>query len=197
MLLLLFSLVAIHIGFALPEYTFDEPEFETLFRDIVLVREGGRLSERTFQVSISVGGTINRRPATLDFEDEERADYRLTSPRDFISLIFPPGQQNITFAVIIFRDNLHEGTEAFRAISTPSPNFPNFGPPSMGGAFASTDVLILDDDCKLAFKMFNIMLLCWRLVCSCCCWFCAAQLYCERGYLCCGSVHSCVKPTPR
>ena len=100
-------------------------------------------------MSISVGGTNNRPPATLEFDDEERADYRLTSPADFIALNFLPEQQNITLAVILFGDTLPEGTEAFRATSTPSPNFPNFGPPSMRGAFASTDVLIKDDDCKL------------------------------------------------
>ena len=147
-----FPLIAIRIGFALPEYSFNEPDFESIVTDIVLVREGGRLSEQTFQVyvSISDGSTFNRHPATLEFEDEDTADYRLTSPRDFIMLDFPPEEQNVTLQVILFRDDLPEGTEAFRATSTPSQNFPNFGPPSMGGAFASTDVLIIDDDRKLA-----------------------------------------------
>ena len=148
----LFLLVGIQIGFALPEYSFDEPDFETIVNNIVLVREGGRLSEQTFQVSISVGTTFNRPPATLEFEDEDTADYRLTAPQDFIALDFPPDRQNITLTVILFRDDLPEGTEAFRATSTPSQNFPHFGPPSMRGAFASTDVLIFDDDCKLACK---------------------------------------------
>ena len=67
-------------------------------------------------------------------------------------LDFAPEDQNITLQVILFRDDLPEGTEAFRANSIPSQNFPNFGPPLMGGAFASTDVLIFDDDCKLACK---------------------------------------------
>ena len=148
--LLFFFLLGIEIGFALPQYSFNEPDFETIVNDIVLVREGGRLSEQTFQVSISVGGTININPATLEFEDDDTADYRLTTPQDFIALDFPPNAQNITLSVILFHDDLPEGTEAFRAASTPSPNFPNFGPPSMGGAFASTDVRIFDDDCKLA-----------------------------------------------
>ena len=147
-----FLLLGIQIGFALPEYSFNEPDFESIVNDIVLVREGGRLSEQTFQVSISVGGTININPATLEFENEDTADYRLTAPQDFIALDFPPDAQNITLSVILFRDDLPEGTEAFRATSTPSQSFPNFGPPSMGGAFASTDVLIFDDDRKFAFK---------------------------------------------
>ena len=161
------------------------------------MREGGRLSEQTFQVVISVGGTINRRPATLEAEDEERADYSIAAPNDFVIFLFPPGQQNITFTVILFADDLPEGTEEFRATTALSSNFPNFGPPSMGGAFQSTDVLINDDDRKLACEMFNIVLLCWCLVCSFCCWFGAVQLYCQGGYLFCGRMHSCVKPTPR
>ena len=146
-----FFLLGIRIGFAQSVYSFSEPPLETMINDIVLVREGGRLSEQTFQVTVSVsGGTIDRPPATLELEDEERADYRLAVPADFIDLNFPPDQENITLAVILFNDRLLEGTEAFQATSTPSQNFPNFGPPSMGGAFASTEVLIIDDDCKLA-----------------------------------------------
>ena len=150
--MLLFLLLGIQIGFALPQYSFNEPDFETIVNDIVLVREGGRLSEQTFQVTVSVGGTININPATLEFEDEDTADYSLAAPQDFIALIFPPDRQNITLTVILLHDDLPEGTEAFRATSTPSQNFPNFGPPSMGGAFPSTDVLIFDDDRKFACK---------------------------------------------
>ena len=100
-LMLLFLLLGIQIGFALPEYSFTEPDFETIVNDIVLVREGGRRSEQTFQVSFSVGGTININPATLEFEDEDTADYRLTAPQDFFMLNFPPDQQNITLLFFI------------------------------------------------------------------------------------------------
>ena len=61
-----FLLIGIQIGFALPLYSFDEPDFEIIVNDIVLVREGGRCSEQTFQVSISVGGTINIHPAVAN-----------------------------------------------------------------------------------------------------------------------------------
>ena len=149
-------LIDIRIGFARPAYSFNEPEFEIIVEDIVLVREGGRLSEQTFQVFVSVGGTINRLPATLEADNEQRADYRLSAPADFIALTFPPFRQNITLTIILFRDDLAEGTEAFRATSTPAVNFPNFRSPLMGGAFASTDVLIFDDDRKLACIMCSI-----------------------------------------
>ena len=58
-MILLFLLLGIQIGFALAQYSFDEPDFETIVNDIVLVREGGRLSEQTFQVLISVDDPIN------------------------------------------------------------------------------------------------------------------------------------------
>ena len=132
----------IQIGFAQSQYSFREPENETEF-EIVLVRQGGRLSEQTFQVSISVGGSIDVPQATLG------EDYRLTQSAtraNFIVLNFPPDRQNITLTVNLLFDSLPEGTEGFRVTSTPSPRFPNFQP----GDFAVTDVRIIDDDCKLA-----------------------------------------------
>ena len=198
--MLLFLLLAIQIGFALPQYSFNEPDFETIVNDIVLVREGGRLSEQTFQVTISVGSTINIPLATLEFENEEIRDYSLTSPMNFIMLNFPPDRQNITLAVILFGDDLPEPTEAFRATSTPSPNFPNFGPPSMGGAFASTDVLIFDDDCKFAHNVQARTVLCNVGVLSFsqgCCWLCATQLYFQRECQHWGCVCSSIYPNSR
>ena len=148
MVVCLIIIIDIQIGFAQPTYDFGEPDFETLITNVTLIKEGGRLSEQTFSVSISVGGTIDIPPATLEFVDEDSADYRITAPANFVSLIFSPFEQNITFPFFLFGDEIPEGVEAFRATSTPSQNFPNFGPPSMGGAFASTDITIIDNDCK-------------------------------------------------
>ena len=147
-LMLLFLLLAIQIGFAQFNYSFEEPEFEILVLDVVLIREGGRLSEQTFQIVVSVGGTIDTPPATLEFVDPDRGDYSLGLQANFVTLLFRPSQQNTTLQLFLFSDDVPEGTEAFRATSTPSPGFPNFGAPSMGGAFASTEVFIADDDCK-------------------------------------------------
>ena len=58
-------------------------------------------------------------PAILEFDDQERADYRLVTPSNFVRLNFPPDRQNITLSVIIFNDDLPEGTEAFRVILLP------------------------------------------------------------------------------
>lgn len=124
-----------------------------MINDIVLIREGGLQSEQTFSITISVGnpGTAGVRPATLDFAAGE-GDYRLIPAADFIVQEFPPSAQNITFIVFIFTDDLAEGTEGFRASSTPTENSPSFGAPSMDGAFATTEIRILDSDCKLACK---------------------------------------------
>lgn len=97
-------------------------------------------------MSVSVGSIIDRASATLEADDENRADYRLASPNENVAIRFPPEDQNIALAVILFSDDLPERTEAFTATY-----FPNFGPSSMGGVSASTDldVLIIDNDCKL------------------------------------------------
>lgn len=60
-----FFFVDIQIGFVRPAYSFEEPGYETLITNVTLVREGGRLSEQTFQVSISVINAINTPPAML------------------------------------------------------------------------------------------------------------------------------------
>ena len=129
-------------------YSYNEPDIVALIRDITLVREGGRLSEQTFGVSISVSDAIDKPPATLQYFDSERADYGL-SYGYFTSLLFPPSHENIKFFVTLFHDDQPEETEAFQATSAPLQGFPSFGPPSMGGAFVSTEVHIIDDDCKL------------------------------------------------
>ena len=155
--MLYFIFIDIQIGFAQPVYSFNEPDLspETVIKDITLVREGGRLSEQTFWVDISVGNVINMPPATLEFDDEAGGDYSLALQGKFITLELKPFKQSVTLTVFLFRDDLPEGTEAFRATSKPSANFPNFGPPSMGGAFASTEIHIIDDECKFVSK--NLM----------------------------------------
>lgn len=158
--------VDVRIGFAKPLYTFNEPDLDNTVTDVVIVREGDRLSEQTFLVTIFAGNVIDMPPATLEADNEDKADYSLTSPANFITLNFPPSQQNITLALFLYHDKLSEGTEAFQITSIPEPNFPNFGPPSMGGAFSNAEILITDV-CKLTCKCSTgtYMLnpdLCWR-----------------------------------
>jgi hypothetical protein len=130
-------------------YTFTEPDVETPNNDVVLIREGGRLTEQTFAVTVDVGepdsGVRSATPETFG----QAGDFSI---RGGSQLIFRPNQENVSLPLTLFPDTLPEGLEAFRATSTPSQGFPNFWPPNSGGAFATTEVLISDNDSKLAME---------------------------------------------
>jgi hypothetical protein len=129
-------------------YTFTEPNAEIPNNDVVLIREGGRRSEQSFLVAIDVGEPDSGiRSATLETFDQA-GDYSTVGGTSFIQVFFGPNQENVSLPLTFFPDTLPEGLEAFRATSTPSGGFPNFGPPTSGGAFATTEVRIMDNDCK-------------------------------------------------
>lgn len=136
----------IGIGFAQSVYTFSEPDVATSITEVTLVREGGRLSEQTFNVAVTVGNpnSISVRSATLQqLGDSMNPDYAINNPAsNSVSLVFPPQAQNVTFAFQLLSDTLPEGLEAFRAVSTPITGSPRFQP-------GSTEIRILDDDCEL------------------------------------------------
>jgi hypothetical protein len=140
--------VDIQIGYAQAVYTFTEPDVEIANNDIVLIREGGRRSEQTFIIAIDVGEPDSGiRSATLDsLEQYQYGDYGTGG--GFTQVFFSPGRENVSFPLTFFPDSLPEGLEAFRATSTPQEGFPNFRPPNSGGAFASTEVRIMDNDSK-------------------------------------------------
>jgi hypothetical protein len=143
-----FFFVDIQIGYAQAVYTFTEPDVETPNNDVVLIREGGRRSEQTFLIAIDVGEPDSGiRSATLETLDQA-GDYSTVGGSSFIQVLFGPNQENVSLNLTFLPDLLPEGLEAFRATSTPSEGFPNFGPPTSGGAFATTEVRIVDNDCK-------------------------------------------------
>ena len=150
----------VQIGFSQATYTVNEPDFETLITEVVLIREGGRLSEQIFSIAVTVSDprTIGLQSATLQQSyNEDQSDYRIaTSTQYFVSIRFSPREQNVTFFIFLYGDDFPEGTEVFRATSysISSQSLPHFWPPSMGGAFASTEIHIIDDDCKLNCKMY-------------------------------------------
>jgi hypothetical protein len=125
-------------------YIFSEPDVEVGTQDVRLIREGGRLSEQTFLVGVNVGEPDSgRRSATFD----EPGDY--TVGGGFILVQFLPSQTSVSLPLTLFPDNFPEGLEAFRATSSPVEGFPNFGPPTSRGAFATTEVQIVDNDRKV------------------------------------------------
>jgi hypothetical protein len=127
-----------------------EPDVETRNSDVMLIREGGRLSEQTFLVAVGIGEPDSGlRSATIETLDQ-RGDYSVTGSTgaNFFQVFFGPIQTNVSLPLTFFPDDLAEGTEAFRATSAPFEGFPNFGPPNSGGAFATTEVRFIDNDSK-------------------------------------------------
>jgi hypothetical protein len=150
----LIPFVDIQIGYAQTMYTFTEPDVETENRDVVLIREGGRRTEQTFAVAVAVGEPDSGiRSATLGGGTFVRTidDYSIGGG-SLIRVIFSPNQENVSLPLTLFPDTLPEGPEAFRATSRPFEGFPNFEFPTSRGAFATTEVLISDNDSKLAME---------------------------------------------
>ena len=87
--------------------------------------------------------------ATLETVDTGiNFDYTLgTSEQTFRILEFLPNQQSITFGFFLNSDEVPEGTEAFQASSTQVEGSPTFQAP-ITTAFPSTEIQIIDNDCK-------------------------------------------------
>lgn len=132
------------IGFQHENYAFIEPQLNLPVVDqIFFEKEGGQISEQTFQVIVQVTNAASLRPATLD------EDYRLSDALNVTSVTFtfPPDQQTIPFSFTLLADDLPEGLEAIglRSMSGDNP-FPDFGTPV--SLFQTTTILIADDDSK-------------------------------------------------
>ncbi len=149
-----YYLTDIQIGFALERYDYFEPDSEQFFMNVTLVREGNRLSEQTFAVGITVADPVSGVAATLETDDTGNSyDYRLGGAAgvQFRSIFFPAAAPNITFNFLINTDDLPEGTESFRALSSVDQSdqrIPAFMTPILGLAFVNTEIRILDNDCK-------------------------------------------------
>ena len=152
----------INIGFAQQMYSFNEPAFEELVREVTLVKEGNRQTEQTFAVNIVVSDpTSSTPPATLDIVDPVNFDYSLGNSRDVVTLLFPNFVQNITFNFLLYNNDFPEGTEGFLATSAPAvgDEFPQFGLPQTNTVFEAAEILILQPGGKKPFqtaKLYNL-----------------------------------------
>ena len=144
-----YCLTAIRIGYALEVYQYFEPDSLMFTNNVTLVKEDGRVSEQTFGVGITVSNPQMLSPATLEDDNTDiNFDYTLGIPGQAFTIIqFLPNQQSITFVFFLNSDEVPEGTEAFQASSTPLEGFPTFQAP-ITTAFPSTEIQIIDDDCK-------------------------------------------------
>lgn len=158
-----FMFTDIRIGFAQPLYQFTEPDLETLFNNITLVKEGNRISEQTFGVFIiasdPTGSISAAQPLTTDPSLDY--DYSLTGIPDqiFSTRLFPATLQVLSMPIFINGDSIIEGIEAFEvSSSTTDLSFPLFEPPSLDStsAYQNTQIRILDNDCKF-IKLFTLI----------------------------------------
>lgn len=135
---------------------FPEPSVERRISNEVLIeKQDGVISEQTFPVVFEVrSATPNTAilPATLSTTVDGVVvdnDYLINNPDgDFVVVEFPPDMQILDFSFTLFPDLLPEGTEAFQASAQPleNPEAPAFLAPSAGVLFASTFIIIEDDD---------------------------------------------------
>ncbi len=163
---------AIQIGFQNESYSFPEPFVEMdIFNVVFIEKQDGVISEQTFPVVFEVrAATPNPAilPASLSTVVDGVVldnDYVVDTPdRVFIIREFRPDEQLLEFTFTLFPDEFPEGTEAFQASAQPSDEVlaPNFLAPSPGVLFASTFVIIEDNDGECVYE-------CVPCVCVCVC----------------------------
>ena len=160
---LFFFSPAISIGFEFPDYFFVE-EFAGPVRDVVLVKQDDRVTERTFLITVRAVDTAPSgvSVATLA-EDYEIANVASGDPpaRDIL-VFFLPGDQRLQIYFVYFDDDIFEGPEAFQLQSAANEEGPVFSTPDGTTVFSSTFIHIEDDDSKsnASFFIIHLMLVC-------------------------------------
>ena len=133
----IFSSTAIRIGFEFPVYTFEE-EDGSLLNDTFLIKEDGRVSEQTFDVSVTTGPVIW---STLPNADHE-VDYTIGQQPRMIR--FTPDQQQTPVSFAFFDDDYPEGSEVFELQSSN-----NATVQFTSGTYPNTVVVMEENDGKI------------------------------------------------
>ena len=163
---MLFTTIAIRIGFELPGYTYTEPLFDKVIDQsfvsptgrpengpIYLIKEDNVTSEQTFLVSIQVTDSA---PSGTNIQSATFGkDYR--TPISIHDIFFNTVKQRIPFVFTLVNDTIPEGTEAFQASVSPEDTrylgdlrVEQFPTPLNPVTLASeVFITIEDDDCKL------------------------------------------------
>ena len=141
------GIIAIRIGFQLPQYNFTEPKNSHILIDnVTLIKEGNRQSEQTFNISIRFGdpGTGIHTASSQHTTSDNNPDY--VTPFDSVAVFqsFPPHEQVLVINITLLPDDLLEGLEGFRISATPV--FPVYDNPV--SSFTSTLIQIYDSDGK-------------------------------------------------
>ena len=124
---------------------------ETLITSVTLVKANDHRSEQTFSVGVTVAAcSVNIvNIAQIKNEDNQSSyDYRLNTtnggPSNFVSMVFPPSQQTLTFPFYLNADSSLEVEECFKAVVM-AVNLDTY-PAFQASAFQSTNILIEDND---------------------------------------------------
>ena len=158
--------LAIRIGFELPGYTYEEPQFDEFIDEfyvsrtgrpengpIFLVKEDNVTSEQTFLVSLQVTDSAPSGTQTAALGQ----DYRFGSQPGQTSAteFFRPFQRRIPFQFELSTDTLPEGNEAFQASVSPEDTQDTGGmvvqfPTSRNPLTLRSEIFItiVDNDCK-------------------------------------------------
>ena len=133
----------ISIGFEFSDYFFAE-EFAGPVREVYLVKQDGRVTERAFLITVRA---VDISPSGVSVASLAE-DYEIANiPTDrSILAFFNPGDQRQLISFIYFDDDIFEGPEAFQLQSTANENGPST--PDGTTVFASTFIHIEDDDSK-------------------------------------------------
>ena len=148
----------------MPEYTFFEPDTQTL-EHVLLVKEDNQRSEQTFRIGVTISDPgLEIHPASLQqivhTNITTNFDYVLDSPGNcYTVLTFRPNQSEAIVSFNLLQDELPENTEGFRAsVSSEGYPFPIFQlPASTASVFASTIITIQDNDSKYKVIFTKIM----------------------------------------
>ena len=138
------------IGFSQSTWTFDEPS-RLVREQIFLVKENNQFTEQTFNIRINLGtiaGTISS--AT------EGEDYATDLIDNTIVLAFLASQQNITFDLRLFPDDIAEGNEGFMLTSSPAGDI-RYTLPSLGSTVFRDEIVVIRDDDRKWCCMFNLL----------------------------------------
>ena len=147
--ILLFIVSEISVGFLNASYTF--PEKVSEYPAVFLHKENQRVTEQVLDICVSItSATPNSEigSATLKSSLSMDNDYSLLDTNTVIIRRFQPNTQTMRIDFDIYDDQIAEGTEAFQiTISPETILLPGFLSPI--NLFASTFIIILDDDRKL------------------------------------------------
>ena len=145
----------IYIGFPQQVYEFVEPQadFEQSFTNVTIVKAAGRQSEQTFSVALRFGDPPEPTPAALLATEDNwpNYDYRIGAPGvASVNLTFPPDKQSLCVEFFLSGDVEMEGLKGFLISLERNSGSPKFRKPNNDSldAYESTEVLIIDDDCK-------------------------------------------------